>query len=269
MSYIFIKGLTILLLLMAQTAFGQDAKYIFVNHEFSKGEVAYMFGNDVKLRDQPNTSSNVITLLKIGNKIEILEKSDVIMEFDGIGSPWYKVQFQDKIGYVLGSFISLDRAIFDNLTYLISLKRDESKVYLKTRVLENSQFKENITQLLTEEFSIKSTGNRGLQNIESILEINYLAESCGVNGGGFYLFYNNQDLIKAFDYTIVHDADLYWCVENYIFPADKDGQEGKILFKREIGETKDYDTEWVEIVITHQTLEWKDNQIIPTPPRIH
>jgi hypothetical protein len=59
---------------------GQDAKYLSENYEFKDGEVAFMFGDNVKLRDQPNTESSVLSLLKIGEQIEIIGISDTIME---------------------------------------------------------------------------------------------------------------------------------------------------------------------------------------------
>ena len=256
--------LLLIFLCIFKIGFGQDTKYLSENYEFKTGEIAYMFGNDVKLRNQPNTESDVLSLLKIGKQIEIVEKSNSKMEFDGIESPWYKVKTNDKVGFVLGSLISLDRAINGNLTYLISLKKDGSKLFLKTRVLENElEFKENISQLFTKEFSIKATGNNGLEKIKSIFEIDYLAESCGVNGGGIYLFYNGNDLIKAIDYTQVADADLYWFIEDYIFPNDKDGIKGKIVYKSEIGETKEYETAWTESKITRRILEWNGKEIYP------
>ncbi|TYP96062.1 SH3 domain-containing protein [Tenacibaculum adriaticum] len=256
--------LLLIFLFIFEIGFGQDAKYLSENYEFKNGEIAYMFGNDVKLRDQPNTESDVLSLLKIGEQIEIMEKSNSAMEFDGIESPWYKIKTKDKIGFVLGSLISLDRVINGNLTYLISLKKDGLKLYLKTRVLENElEFKENTSQLFTGEFSIKATGNKGLEIIKSIFEIDYLAESCGVNGGGIYLFYDGKELIKAIDYTRVADADLYWFIEEYIFPNDKDGLKGKIVYKSEIGETKEYETEWTESKTTRRILEWNGKEIFP------
>ncbi|WP_141677730.1 SH3 domain-containing protein, partial [Tenacibaculum soleae] len=86
------KKLIILFILISKIGFGQDTKYLSENYEFKNGEIAYMFGNDVKLRDQPNAKSNVLALLKIGEQIEIMEKSDSTMKFDGIESPWYKVK---------------------------------------------------------------------------------------------------------------------------------------------------------------------------------
>lgn len=258
------KKLIIIFILISKIGFGQNTKYLSENYEFKNGEIAYMFGNDVKLRDQPNAESNVLTLLKIGEQIEIIEKSNSTMQFDGIESPWYKVKTSDKVGFVLGSLISLDKSTNGNLTYLISLKKDGIKLFAKTRILENGlDFKENESQLMTGEFSIKAIGNKGLESIKSIFKIDYLAESCGVNGGGIYLFYNGMELIKAIEYTRVADADLYWFIEEYIFPNDKDGIKGKIVYKSEFGETKEYETEWTESKTTRRVLEWNGKEIFP------
>ncbi|MBW1294749.1 SH3 domain-containing protein [Aquimarina litoralis] len=247
-----------------QVVFSQETKYIATNYEFKNGEIAYMFGNDVKLRDQPTTNSNVLSLLKIGEQVEILEKSNTTMEFDGMDAPWYKVKANNKVGYVLGSFISLDKKTVNNLTYLIALKKDDSRVFLKTRIIKNgSDYVENESQLMTEEFSIKASGNKGLDNVKSILEIKYLAEACGINGGGIYLFYDGIKLVKAMDYSRIADADLYWFDEEYIFPEEKNGIKGKIVYKRESGETKEYETEWTETKMIRRVLEWNGKEIFP------
>jgi hypothetical protein len=128
------KILIIIFILISQIGFGQDIKYLSESYEFKNGEITYMFGNDVKLHDQPNTESNVLSLLKIGDKVEIVAKSDKKMEFDGIESPWYKIKVQDKIGFVIGSLISLDAAIYGNLIYLISLKKDGLKLLLMMKM---------------------------------------------------------------------------------------------------------------------------------------
>lgn len=258
------KKLLFIFLLISQTGVGQETKYISENYEFQNGELAYLFGNDVKLRDQPSTESNVISLLKIGERIEILEKTNSTMLFEGLESPWYKIKFNDKIGFVLGSLISLDRAMVGNSTFLISLKKEGQQLFLKTRVLEkDAAFKENISELRTEQFSVNASGNKGLENIKNIFKIHYLAESCGIDGGGIYLFYDGHSLIKAMDYSQVADADLYWFIEEYIFPTDEDGMKGKIIYKSDMGENKDYETEWIETKSTKRVLEWNGKNIVP------
>ena len=251
-------------LLIFNIGYSQDTKYFSSNNEFENGEIAFMFGNDVKLREQPNTESDVLSLLKIGEQIEILEKSNATMEFDGIASPWYKIKTTDKVGFVLGSLISLDRVFDKNLVYLVSLKKEDSQLFLKTRVLEpNLEFQENVSELSTWSFSIKASGNKGLENIKSKFEIDYLAEACGVDGGGMYLFYDGNELIKAIDYTQVSDAGIYWFMETYTFPNDEDGVKGKIVYESDSGETKEYETEWTESKVIRRILEWNGKELFP------
>ena len=258
------KKLLIIFILISKIGFGQDTKYLSEYYEFEKGEIAFMYGDNVKLRDQPSVESNVLTFLKIGERVEIMEKTDSKMKFDGIESPWYKVKVNDKVGFVLGNLISLDKATYGNLTYLVSLKKDGLILFVKTRVLEDRlNYKENISQLMTGYFSIKATGNRGLENIKSIVGIDYLAEACGVNGGGIYLFYNGEELVKAIDYTQVADGGAYWFHEEYIFPNDEEGKNGKIVYKREVGETIEEETEWVETKLTQRILEWNGKEVFP------
>lgn len=256
--------LLLVLLMVSKLGFGQDAKYLSENYEFENGEIAFIFGDDVKLRDQSNTESNVLTLLKIGDKIEVLEKSDNKMLFEGLDSPWYKVKFQDKIGYVLGGLISADKVSYKNFTYLVSFKREGDITFLKTRILDSKKgYIENISQLNSHTFSISAHGNKGLDDVLGIFEVDYMAEACGIDGGGIYLFFNGKDLLKAIDFSQVGDAGEYWYFEEYIFPSDENGISGKILYKREVGETREHETEWVETKLTQRMLEWKNNQVLP------
>lgn len=258
------RGIVICMLLFSLFTYGQERKYFSENYEFKPGEVAYLFGNDVKLRKEPNTDSDVLQLLEISTKVEIIEKTKFTMLFEGRSSPWYKIKHEDSIGYTLGALISLNKISYNDLTYLISLKKEKEKLYLKTRLLEKDKnYIENISELLTGEFSVKAYGNKGLENIKSIFFVDYLAESCGVDGGGRYLFFDGDRLINAIDFSRIADADTYWLLEEYIFPSDLNGKKGKILYKKEVGQTKDYETNWTESVFTQRILEWKDSKITP------
>jgi hypothetical protein len=39
--------------------------------------------------------------------------------------------------------------------------------------------------------------------------------------------------------------------------------KGKIIYRSEIGETKDEETEWTESKITSRILEWNGKEVIP------
>jgi hypothetical protein len=244
--------------------FGQT-KYLSEGYQFKKGDTIYLFGDKVKLREKPSTDSSVITLLKIGEIVEIVEKTNSFLMYEGLKSPWYKVKYNDTFGYVLGGLMSLDTETYKNYTYLIAFKKKNDALFLKTRIIGNNQddYFENVSKLHTHEFSIKASDDKGVEHVKSIFLIDYLAEACGVNGGGIYLFYTGDNLLKAIEYSQIGDADLYWFIEEYTFPADDNGKKGRILYKREVGEQKDEVTEWVEIKITHRNLEWIDNEITP------
>ena len=119
------KNLFIIVLLYTIFVFGQDTKYLSENYEFVSNETAYLFGNDVKLREAPSSESEVIDLLKINEEIKIIEKTAFQQLYDGIDWHWYKVEYKDKLGYILGGLISLDRATLGNITFLVSLKKKD------------------------------------------------------------------------------------------------------------------------------------------------
>ncbi len=253
------------LLLVSISTFSQSVKYLSEGHEFSFGETVYMFGDNVKLRDEPNIESNVAVFIKIGEEVKILEKTTEKLLFEGIMSPWYKVQYKNKTGYVLGNLISLDNATIKNSTYLVALKREDAKLLLKTRVIKKGEkhYVENITELFTHEFSIKAFDNKGLDDLESVLKISYTGNLFGVDGGGIYLFFNGNELLKAIEYSIIEDGCLYFNKEEYIFPDDKGGKKGRIRYKKEIITVQDLETEWSETRITERYLKWNGNKIVP------
>ena len=51
--------------------------------------------------------------------------------------------------------------------------------------------------------------------------------------------------------------------ENLIFPTDEKGIKGKIVYEKELGDYKDEETNWFEIIKVSRELEWKDGEILP------
>ena len=109
----------IFLLFITNFSFSQETKYHNPYLDLKSGEYYYLFGNDVKFRILPDTNSEVIELLKIGTEIQIIEKSSEILNYNGIESPFYKVKYNDKTGYILGGLISLEKRNFKNSKYFV------------------------------------------------------------------------------------------------------------------------------------------------------
>lgn len=51
--------------------------------------------------------------------------------------------------------------------------------------------------------------------------------------------------------------------ENLILPTDEKGIKGKIVYEKELGDYKDEETNWFEIIKVSRELEWKDGEILP------
>ncbi|SHG99424.1 C40 family peptidase [Tepidibacter thalassicus] len=62
-----------------------------------KQTIGIINGNDVNFREGDSLESPIIETLEIGNEVEILDKN----------SDWYKVKFNEQIGYIYSSFIKI------------------------------------------------------------------------------------------------------------------------------------------------------------------
>lgn len=251
----------------------QECKYIGIDNEFKSGDIVYLFGDNVNLRTEPTSESETLGLLEIGECIEIVEKTDIEIKLNGIESPWYKVKYAGKIGYILGGLISLTYIRDDNIRCLVNLEKTEDNLYILTRVLSDltDNYFENKSQFLGDNngFCLKLFDNKGLESISNILYINYLPESGGANAGGYYLFFDKKQLHKVINVTSRSDIG-FWESENLYFPNDTLGIEDKIIYIKEKGKYSEEVSEqsepnWEQSSKIILRLEWKDNELRPNP----
>ncbi|WP_370424791.1 SH3 domain-containing protein [Tenacibaculum dicentrarchi] len=232
-------------------------------NEFPANEIRYVFGDNVKLREASDVNSKVILLLKIGAEITVLEKTANFLFYNGINSYWYKVAYKNSTGFILGGLISLDKKEVDNSKYLLSLKKENSAYYIIVRVVnEDKPYLENSSLLGVEQgFSMKTFDSQGVMSIENMAYIDFIVESCGFNGGGYYLFNDGSTLKKAIELTQIGDGGN-WFGEELIFPRNKNGKDGVILYEKEIGEILDEKTNHTKIIIEKKELVWKGKTFI-------
>ncbi len=243
----------------------QENKYIDINTKFVPNEVVYTFGDNVKLRSEPNTNSEIYLEIPIAEKLTILEKTEDKLLYNGIDWNWYKVKYKDRTGYVLGGLLSQDSKQVDDDIYLISLKKVKDKLYILIRLSNDKTYLEH-TNSFYRTFSIKVFKNRGVPNIKNMIYIDYLAESCGENGGGYYLFNDGVSLKKVIELNQVGDGG-YWFYEEIFFPNDKKGIKGKIYFEREKGAPiNDDDSQTISTKFTRE-LKWEGKEFKIKSPK--
>lgn len=241
----------------------ENIKYIELNGEFKPNETVCVFGDNVKLCSKPNTQSETLKMLRILDKVTILEKTDKTLLFNGINWKWYKVKKGNSVGYVIGGLLSQDTKSIKNSTYLVSFKKKKKNTYILIRLVHNgNNYLEHENIFGTEStFTIRVFNDRGVANIKDMVYIDYIAESCGVNGGGYFLFNEGEKLTKAIDLSSVGDGGIYWNIEEVVFPNDEKGKEGKILYKSETGEVLDDTTNRTKITIETCEFTWQGKEL--------
>lgn len=268
MQLIMRKIITILILIFSiQISSAQtETRYISRFSTFENNNIEYLFADNVKFRETPDLQSNIIELLKIGTPIKILEKSEQTLEFDGINSNWYKISINDKVGYILGALISVDnfKSPKTNSSFKFQISQNEEKdFFLKVRVISNENFKEYKYKLIGEEFAFQFKDNNGLNNLDNIIIVDYIAEACGIENGRTYLFWNNSSLIKIADLSAMADGGIYSYDETFIFPIDINGIKDKIVYRKTTQTQEDEETNWVKETTETREYIWNGEILNP------
>lgn len=103
------------------------ASLLFINISFA-ANTGKIIVDTAKLREEPNTDSNVLELISIGEEVEIIEKQE----------DWYKVQYKKMAGYIRAD--------------LIEVKNEENKNDTNTsNTTEQTENKNEVTDNRNEE----------------------------------------------------------------------------------------------------------------------
>ncbi len=111
---------------------------------------------NVWMLENPNTD-NLVYRLSTGNTCEILERSEKVI-INGMEDYWYRVKFNDKVGWVLGTETNLKTGI--------SANREDFKAFF-IRFLEDSYQAEDLNKYLHPEIGIYGANNPGAYCIMS------------------------------------------------------------------------------------------------------
>ncbi|WP_299677834.1 SH3 domain-containing protein [uncultured Tenacibaculum sp.] len=247
--------------------FSQEGKYIGMYGErFKINETVMLFGDNVRLREEPNMNAKVLKTLKIGEEVTVLSsgiEDEKPIPDNEIVWEWYKVKYKNIEGYVYESLLSLDYKVYDKDLYLVSIRKDKNKndkVVVRLFNKETNKYEENSSFLgSATTFKIRVFGNKGLKNIKSIFLVDAIAEACGVDGGGVYWF-NDGSLKKGIAFSSFADGGS-WFEEKIVFPNDKEGVEDKIVFIREVGETIDYKKDYIKKTVESCAFDWEGEEI--------
>ncbi|MBS9461891.1 SH3 domain-containing protein [Flagellimonas sp. 389] len=230
---------------------------------FKPGDKVYLFGNDVKLRTAPDTKSKVLELLKIGEWVEIIEKTSSSWPYKGFDSPFYKVKYDDMTGYIIGGLLSLEKKTMNNTNYFFAYSREDDILFLNIRNIKDGDYVENKVQLANPNIMVKAIGNQGLENLNDILYIDYISEACGMEGGSVYFFAHDKGLSKVAELSAISEAGQFSYSETFVFPYDEGGVPGKIVYRNESHVIYEEDSNWSKSSSEIRELSWTDGKLVP------
>jgi len=234
---------------------------------FKPNTKAFLFGDNVRLRKEPDTSSEELTLLRIGTEISILEITDTTKKINGLDSKWVKIKTQGFQGYLLDSFISIDTYKSLDSMILTNFKRNPDNTnYLRTRFfnIQSNKYEEIEYKLPHHSIEVSNIGNKGINNISNILYIDYVANACGMDGGGKYIFIKNNSVIDEIELYQVSEAGQFWQTEKLIFPNEDNKIAGNSFkFEQEIGNVIDESSQWYKKTTIERQHRIVNGEITP------
>ena len=252
------------LLTICLFANAQEKLYcIYDDCGFQPGQIVYLFGDQVQLREAPTLDSKVLKTLPIGMHMVVQEKHENSWRYKGVDHHFYKVDYKGMDAYVLGGLLALEKKVINEVTHLFGRSKSGNEDYLLIRTLqEDGSFQEKSTRLNNGQFYLTDLGTKGLPDIEGALLVDYLAEACGGEGGGIYLFQQEGELHQVARISQVSDSGAYYFWEEFIFPEDEHGIAGKIRYKKEFGENYDETAQWKKKSIETKELVWANNSLV-------
>lgn len=254
---------------MNLTSFGQENEisYLYGELVFMKNSEAYLFGNNVKLRQKPSTESLELENLPILTKLILLEKTKIKQTINGVESSWIKIKAKNKTGYILDNFISSSYLSTNTNIFLTRIIKENDTLFLDMRkidIKDNDDATQIKLKIPHNNISIKTSKNKGLEGISNIIYINYISEACGMEGGGKYLFIRNGKILKELEINQISDAGIFWKTEKILFPEnDKNLEKNSIKFVQEIGNVIDESSQWYEKKIIERQYKFIDNRLVP------
>jgi hypothetical protein len=76
-------------------------------HNFEVGDRTYIVASKANVRDQPSIENGAITtVLYLGARVEIIEKTEASYESNRIKANWYKISFNGREGYIWGGLVA-------------------------------------------------------------------------------------------------------------------------------------------------------------------
>lgn len=249
---------------------GQGYEKYFASYiDFRSNDTSYTFLDKNFLKAKPDDNSKTVAVLNIGEELIIdTTFNENYYESDYVKPIYYKVRYKGHIGYIKTESLALTRLNTNNketyFLFKLNFNNDSTTSSLTMREVSYKKIVNDFKTILQGEmFMLNITDSKGLDSIDHLIIVDYVAESCGAEAGETYFTWTSNNIKLLAHLSSVGDADVFSITERLIFPADSDGIKDKIIFKSEMYELWDEETNWIKETKEERIYLWIAGQIVP------
>jgi hypothetical protein len=201
----------------------------------------YVMADHVHLRATPSLKGKKVALLPIGTKLTLWEKSAQEDIIDGIKSNWYRVSIGNDSGWIWGGLIAqktFGSEAYHDVKFVYGFEsahtntdgvvehKHQLRAFKNGVQIDKIVFNANQSTAL----ETKNIGNKGLFNVEDIIQFKTLTPHTGANTGNLYIFWNNGKFTNIANLVDYSDVD-YTKTEAFIFPSDMEGVKNTLVLE--------------------------------------
>lgn len=216
-------------------------------HLFEKDQITFVLFDSINIRKTASLQGEIITKLNIGAKVRVVGKSPQCSYLNGVTIPWYKIEFgKNQVGYIWGGKLALASEKSAKNIHVIFLfgieKAGSDQLYYTIKALKNqkeiSSFSFKGYSRITKEHRFELISNKGLENVDDILNVHAYGQFCGDDAGQFVFFWSNEKIQFVDMLDSGFDAPHFYN-ETFIYPSDSEGEKGVIYKHISSGEYLD------------------------------
>jgi|GEM_PF-850107 len=212
---------------------------------FEKQQIVYTLADSVNIRSTAGSAGELLMQLPIGTRLKILGESPVASRINNLMMPWYLVSFgNNQKGYIWGGKMALSSLRSNKnpeYTFHFGLEKADKNVdaIFQIRIEKNNQELQRISfegfGMASKRHTFTNVSNKGLDNVDDILQVDGYAESCGGFAGAKVFFWSNGKLHLVETLPDIGDGEFFETTY-FIYPSDMEGKPGIIIRKDEEGE---------------------------------
>lgn len=232
----------------------QDYTFQSLYRSFEEGKQYYTLAKSI-IHIAPSVLSEKIATLPIATTIQIEERMDELAKINGFRTNWYRISFPLNgflhEGFIWGGNIAVGAFVAQespDIFFLYGIEKIEvveRSNYIEERIL--LQLNACRDTFLLDKLEVEAMGslytqtqgnalgNKGLESIKEVIEINFSDGYCGGVSASATTFWDGQKL--HFVQLLSNGySNEYFSNKFFIYPHDDEGEIGRIILREEEGE---------------------------------